>query len=125
MEAVACRGRRGLVAKQIILDALGFGQAICQRGFHVELMLAEAQYLHLQEGGEEHLPTQFSLKGELLFQQAPMTQSRGWRSSQRLPEAGPSFQPRRSLMSQITHHKSFSLHIPCKFGGIHFPSYLS
>lgn len=77
IEAMVCSGRRGLAAKQIILDALGFGQAICQHGFHLELMLAEAQYLSPQEAGEEHPPTRSSLKGELLLKQVPLTQSKG------------------------------------------------
>ena len=125
IEAMVCSGRRGLAAKQVILDALGFGQAICQHGFHLELMLAEAQYLSQQEAGEEHPPTRSSLKGEPLLKQVPLTQSQGWRSSRPPPDARLSFWPRWSLVFQITHRKSFCLHIPCMFGGINFPSYLS
>lgn len=43
MEAMVCHRRRGLATKKIILAALRFGQGICQHGFHLELMWAEAQ----------------------------------------------------------------------------------
>lgn len=78
-------GEAGLATKQIIVDACGSGQAICQHGLHLRLMLAEAQGLGLQDAGEEHLPTLFSLKGELLLKQAHRTQPWGWRTSQQLP----------------------------------------